>query len=180
MGVINHRDRPGILEGSSLRQCMFSVWYVNNNQHLSSSVFDTLTQTSLLPLLYKKPGSYGGDASAWQCKHVDLTCARDSRDEQPREESCAWLLVCISWPLWVHTQGCLATDTAWSAYRIPVIQSYRGLGTSSLLQTTNLLTPHKVCCYFSTILGNTLKTGSLFDKPCSGGFSIVPGPLTSS
>lgn len=114
-------------------------------------------------LLYKKPGSHGGDASAWQLKHMDLTtCARDSWDEQPKEESCAWLPPCIRWPLWVHTQGCLATDTAWSANRIAVMQSYRGLETNSLLQPTNLLTPHKICSYFSMILGNTLKTGSLF------------------
>lgn len=154
MGVINHRDRPGILEGSRLRQCMFSVWYVNNNQHLSSPVFNTPTQTSFL-LFYKKPGSYGGDASAWQLKHMDLTaCAGTPGASSPERRV-------------VH--GCQhASDGLWDAHTRLPCHRYRAVSLQSsshpesLLQPTNLLTLHKICCNFPVILGNTLKTGSLF------------------
>lgn len=91
-GVISLHNRLGITEGLRMRRSGCSAWYVNNNQHLCSSVSDTLSQASFLLLLYKKPGSYGGDASAWQFKHMDLTTGvRDSWESKPWEEGCAWL-----------------------------------------------------------------------------------------
>lgn len=38
----------------------------------------------------------------------------------------------------------------------------RRIRNNSLLQPMNLLTTHEICCQFSVILGNSLKTDSLF------------------
>ena len=177
------------MNGSREMQCVFTAQYVNNNQCLSSSVSDALTQMSLLLLLYKKPESYGGDASTWHFKHMDnnsgcqrlpMSCATHKWEERSdhillmggtwpqecREEAVhgsgtlGHLCGCRS----VHRKqipGCLLTDRACSASRKADTRSHMELGTSPLLQPADLLTTHEICSEFSLTLGSSPRTNSL-------------------